>query len=381
MTAAVSTRQAYLRPTWAEIHLKNFQKNLRAVSARLASGVRSLPVLKADGYGHGARELARVAAETADVRQWGFGVSSIEEGISLREAGFKQPVLILGSLFPFDGFESALNYDLTPTLASRLAAQELSRVASKLKRRTPVHVKVDTGMGRIGVSPETALETIREIASQDALRLEGVYTHFAQADSKEETQKQLDRFKPVADAVRRITPRPMIHAANSAAALLSPETHFDLVRPGLALYGLSPAPAADMSAFAPVMEWKTRVVFLKKVQPGAAVSYGGTFRAKRISWLATLPVGYADGYRRGLSNKGQVLVRGARCPVVGRVTMDQIIVDVTDVPGVEVGDETVLIGAQGAERISAEEMAEWADTISYEIVCGVSARVPRVVVP
>ncbi len=381
MTAAVSTRQTFLRPTWAVIHLKSFQNNLRAVSSRLASGVRSLPVLKADGYGHGAREMARAAAEAADVPQWGFGVSSIEEGISLREAGFKQPILILGSLFPFDGFESALKYDLTPTLASRLAAQELSRVAAKLKRCAAAHVKVDTGMGRIGVSPETALETIREISGQDALRLEGVYTHLAQADSPEETRKQLDRFKPVVDAARRLSPRPLVHAANSAAALLSPETHFDVVRPGLALYGLSPAPAADMAGFAPVMEWKTRIVFLKKVQPGTAVSYGGTFRARRVSWLATLPVGYADGYRRSLSNKGQVLVRGKRCPVAGRVTMDQIIVDVTDVPGVEVGDETVLIGKQGAERISAEEMAEWADTIPYEIVCGVSARVPRVAVP
>jgi alanine racemase len=380
MTAAVAAPRAFLRPTWAEIHLNSFRKNLRAFASRLSSGARLLVVLKANAYGHGAAELAKVAAETTGIPLAGFGVSSVEEGIALRAAGFRQPVLILGSLFPFESFETALKYNLTPTIASRSAANELARIAQKLKLRAGVHLKVDTGMGRIGTTPETAFAAMQEIAAHSSLMLEGVYTHFAQGDSKEDVHRQLDKFKSVEEAVRQLVPKALIHTANSAAALLFPETHFDLTRPGLALYGLSPAPQAEMADFSPVLAWKTRVVFLKKVQPGTAVSYGGTFRTQRTSWLATLPVGYADGYRRSLSNKGQVLIRGKRCPVAGRVTMDQIVVDVTDLPKAEVGDEAVLIGTQDGEKITAEEMAGWADTISYEIVCGISARVPRVAV-
>jgi alanine racemase len=349
--------------------------------------VRLLAVLKADGYGHGAASLARAASAPGangagrkpKSSLWGFGVSSVEEGMALREKGLSQRILILGSLFPFESFEAALEHDLTPTVASRAAAQSLAKAAARRRRPVPVHVKVDTGMGRIGMSPERVSEALSVIQQSPGLRLEGLYTHLAQAESAEVTRQQLTLFKTAAQAARRVAPGVLIHAANSAALFHFPESHFDMVRPGLALYGIVPPEDRRSAAFRRVMSWRTRAVFLKTVPPRTPVSYGGTFRTRRRSRLATLPVGYADGYRRALSNRGQVLVKGRRCPVVGRVTMDQIIVDVTDVPPVDVGEEVVLLGSQGRETISAEEMAAWADTIPYEILCGITSRVPRVV--
>jgi alanine racemase len=390
---ALALEKKHFRPTWAEIDEGAFLRNLSVLS-RLAS-VPVIVVLKADGYGHGATLLAKAASEWSARRAavapessaegvvragapvWGFGVSSVEEGIALRDAGLKERVLILGSLFPFDGFEAALERGLTPTVASPAAAQALGKLAGRRGKPCGVHLKVDTGMGRIGVSPKAAAGAARAVAGEGSLRLEGVYTHLAQADSAEATRAQLALFD---EAVAPFRAKGLLrHVANSAAVLAHPEARYDAVRPGLALYGICPSESLRGAAeLSPVMTWKTRAVFLKTVKPGTSVSYGATFKVKRPSRLATLPVGYADGYRRGLSNRGFVLVKGRRCPVVGRVTMDQTIVDVTDVPGVDVGEEVVLLGAQGAERVRAEELAGWCDTIPYEIVCGVSARVPRV---
>lgn len=373
-------RQTFLRPTWAEIDSRAFCRNLIAVARFLRPSVRLIAVLKANGYGHGAIPLAK-AAEHVDAPLWGFGVSSVEEGIGLRSAGLRRPILILGSLFPFESFEAALEHDLTSTVASLAAVRAVAKIASDRKRRARVHVKIDTGMGRIGVAPETAPPVLQTVLQSDSLLLEGVYTHLARADSPEETKKQLALFEQVLRGVRVEGPHALLrHAANSAATLSFPESHYDAVRPGLALYGVYPqddlSPRVDLR---PVMTWKTRVVFVKTVRPGTPISYGGTFRVKRPSRLATLPVGYADGYRRAFSNKARVLVKGRRCPVVGRVTMDQTVVDVTDVPRVDVGEEAVLLGCQGPDKVSAEEMARWAETIPYEILCGISGRVPRVV--
>jgi alanine racemase len=376
--ASPAGRARFFRPTWAEISLTAFQDNLRETARVLGPSVRMIVVLKANGYGHGALALAKSAADLRGVPLWGFGLSSVEEGLALREAGIRQPLLILGSLYPFDSFEAALQSDLTPTVASRRAALALGRIAAALKRRVRVHLKVDTGMGRIGISPEAAGETLQAI-EEGGLQLEGVYTHLARADSRAKTRTQMKEFDRVAALVRRRGLSPMMHAANSAAVFLYPEWHHQAVRPGLALYGVRPAGVRPSRvALRPVLTWKTRIVFLKKARPGIAVSYGSTFRTKRTSWLATLPVGYADGYRRSFSNRGQVLVKGRRCPVVGRVTMDQTVVDVTDVPHVEVGEEVVLLGEQAGNRVLAEDMARWADTIPYEILCGISGRVPRV---
>jgi alanine racemase len=372
----VSARSSFFRPTWAEIDVEAFIANARAL-AGLLSGARMIVVLKADGYGHGAAALARAAA-SAGLPMWGFGVSSVEEGVALREAGLTQPILILGSLFPFESFEPALEHRLTPTVASAAVALELEKVAARIGRRSAVHLKVDTGMGRIGVSPKGAGEVVDAIKSCGRLALEAVYTHLAKSDSADDTRMQLARFDGVLKDVRARGLSPHAHAANSTALIHFPESHYNFVRPGLALYGVPPTPESARSvSLKPVLAWKTRVVFLKSVPSGTPVSYDGTHRVSRPSRLATLPVGYADGYRRALSNKGCVLVKGRRCPVLGRVTMDQTVVDVTDVPQVDVGAEAVLLGAQGAERITANEMASWADTISYEVLCGITNRVPR----
>lgn len=371
---SLAAEKRFLRPTWAEIDQDAFARNLAALS-RLAS-VPVIVVLKADGYGHGAVPLAQAALRSG-ARLWGFGVSSVEEGVALRDGGIKEPILTLGSLFPFESFEAALDYGLTPAVASPAAAQALGRLAAGRGKPCGAHLKIDTGMGRIGVSPKGAAEAARAVLDQKSLRLEGAYTHLAQADSAEATREQLALFDEAVAPFR--TQSLLRHVANSAAVLSRPEARYDAVRPGLALYGIYPSEALRSRVpLTPVMAWKTRVVFMKTAAPGTSVSYGATFKAKRPSRLATLPVGYADGYRRCLSNRGSVLVKGRRCPVVGRVTMDQIIVDVTDAPGVDVGEEVVLLGAQGAERVTAEEMAGWCDTIPYEVVCGVSARVPRV---
>lgn len=362
------------RPTWAEIDLAAFSRNA-AFLARRAGKSRIVAVLKADGYGHGAVPLARLLERRPPARFWGFGVSSVEEGVSLREGGIKGRVLILGSLFPFDSFGAALEFGLTPTIASWASARALAKEAERRGIWSPLHVKVDTGMGRIGMSPATALQTISRMMGLPSLRVGGVYTHLAQAEDAKRRREQIALFKGLVSSLAAKGPAPLFHTANSAGMLLDSQTHFDLVRPGLALYGASPVPG--VRGLSPVMTWKTRVVFLKEVAKGVRVSYGGTWRAPKRSRLATLPVGYADGYRRGFSGKASVLVRGRRCPVAGRVTMDQIVVDVTGLPRVTVGEEVVLMGKQGREEISAGELAEWAGTIPYEIFCGISARVPR----
>lgn len=335
-----------------------------------------MAVLKADGYGHGAVPLAKLLERRPPKNFWGIGVSSVEEGLALRAAGVKRRILILGSLFPFESFAVALENGLTPTVASWASAQAVSRAASRRRLRAAVHVKVDTGMGRIGMTSATAAQTLPRVAALPGLQLEGVYTHLARGEDPRRSREPLSLFDKLISDCRTQGLAPLFHAANSAGMLLSPDSRYDLVRPGLALYGAPPSPR--FQGLAPVLTWKTRVVYLKTVPAGTPVSYGGLWRAPRRARLATLPVGYADGYRRGMTGNAQVLIQGRRCPVVGRITMDQIVVDVTALRGVDVGQEVVLLGAQGRERITADEMAGWAETISYEILCGISGRVPRI---
>jgi alanine racemase len=366
-------QRRFFRPTWAEIDLGAIARNLAAIRARLSPGTKVMFVVKANAYGHGA-EMCALAAERARAADW-LGVSSVEEGVALRDAGARLPILVLGSLYPFESVLAAVAHDLTPIVASLESAKRLAEVALKLRRRVDCHVKVDTGMGRIGAGPEAALDVVRHLAGLKSVRVQGIYTHLANAeDDGAFTAEQLKRFRGVISALEREGLRPpLVHAANSAGAFKRPASRFDLVRPGLAAYGLCPG-------FAPALTLKSKIVFLKIVGKGTPISYGGTWRAKRVSRVATLPIGYGDGYPRALSNRADVLVGGRRCRVIGRVTMDQTMIDATDVPQARVGEDAVLIGAQGRERVEAAELARLCGTIAYETVTGLSTRVPRVAV-
>ena len=365
------------RPTWAEVDLSRIGANARRFRARMPSRTRVLFVVKADGYGHGAVEVSKAALATGAVS--GLGVSSVEEGVILRKAGLRCPILILGSLYPFESTLEAIRHGLTPTVASLDGAARIAQAAERCRRGSArllplrCHLKLDTGMGRIGVRMPAGLEVVGFLSRAEGVRLEGVYTHLARAeDGPAYTRLQLARFAEAVSAMESAGVRGLVrHAANSAAALSHPSSRWDMVRPGLALYGLK-------KGFEPALRWLTRIVFLKSVPAGTPISYGGRWRSRRPSRIATLPVGYADGYPRLLSGKASVLVRGKRCPVVGAVTMDMTMIDATGVPEARVGDEVVLLGRSGREEVSAGELARAASTISYELVSGIMARVPRV---
>jgi alanine racemase len=365
-------RAAGWRPTWAEVELGRLRRNL-AEFRRRSVPAKLLYVVKANAYGHGLVPVARLAEEAG--ADW-LGVSSVEEGVAVREAGVRLPTLILGSLYPFDSFKEAAARGLTPTVASPEAARELMKRGAQEGYRLACHLKMDSGMGRIGMSKAALLQAVEALRPEGAVRAEGVYTHLSCADSDPERSKdQLAAFADAVAAAEAVHGRfAWRHAANSAAALRYPESRWDLVRPGLALYGLLPG-------FEPALSLKTRVVFVKNVPAGARIGYGASWKAKRPSRIATLPVGYADGYPRRLSNKAEVLLGGRRCPVAGMVSMDMLTVDATQLEQCHVGDEAVLLGRQGSEEVDAAELAERAGTIPYEIVTGISARVPRVHLP
>jgi alanine racemase len=359
------------------VDLDALQSNLRRLRRLLPKRVSILFVVKADGYGHGAVRVSKAALESGTID--GLGVSSVEEGILLRDAGLRRPVLILGSLYPFESTLAAVRYNLSVTAASfdgaRLIAQAARRAYGPARRfrRLRCHLKLDTGMGRIGVSWPAGLKVAERLAAAKDVDFAGVYTHFSSADSdSESTAEQARRFREALRELEGAGLRPRLaHAANSAGALLYPEARFDGVRPGLAAYGLWPG-------FKPALSLKTRIVFLKNMKAGMPISYGGRYKTRAASKIATLPIGYADGLPRAVSGKGQVLVRGRRCPIVGAVTMDMTMIDVSSVPEACVGDEAVLIGSQGSEQIQAGELAAWAGTISYEVLTGLKSRVPRV---
>lgn len=371
---------AFYRPCWLAINREALQRNFHAIKSRLSTRTSILAVVKADGYGHGLVRCAKVADQEGAAL---LGVSSLEEGIALRQARVRTPTLVLGSLFPFENFPVLFHYRLTPTIASRDAAIALDRLARRRGRRIAVHLKIDSGFGRIGVqagSGGRAVAFVREVAKRKGLLLEGLYTQFSSADvDAAYTRRQHAAFQDVVAAVRQegIQPR-WVHEANSSALLRFPEAHGSLVRPGIAIYGIAPFRGAErMIRLEPALEWKTRVIYLKTIPAGFRVSYAQTWTARRPTRVATLAVGYADGYPRHLSNKGVVLLRGRRAPVIGRVTMDMMMVDATDVPAVDAGDEAVLIGRQGRERITATELAGLAETNAYELVSRIAARVPR----
>ncbi len=373
------------RPTWAEIDLSRLAANVRKFRQFLPANVQLLAVVKANAYGHGAFEAARVALQAGATM---LGVASLEEGKSLREKGIAAPILILGYTDPRQN-HSLLKMQLTPTILNWETAVALSRLAHSQGKRIAVHVKLDTGMGRLGLNqPREALHFLENTAALPGLILEGVYTHFATADEGDPdfTDYQLQVFKDILKACReKKIAIPLKHAANSAAALKFPATHLDLVRIGIGLYGHYPAgcnPSRNLQEkeylqLLPVMSLKSRIVFLKKVPARTPISYGRTYRSAQETMIATVALGYADGYNRLLSNKGAMLVRGKRAPIAGRVCMDYTMLDVGGITGVREGDEVVACGCQAAAEISAEELARELGTISYEVLCNISKKVPR----
>ena len=363
------------RRVWAEIDLGALQENVRALRAALHAPARLLAVVKADAYGHGAVEVARAAVEAG---AWGLGVATTEEGVELRRGGIRAPVLLLGYTPPEDA-ETAVAHDFSVTVFQLEVARALSRAAAHQPGPAKVHIKVDTGMGRIGVAPADAVGLAREVRALAGINLEGCFTHFATADDPDLriARAQLATFLAVLrDLEAAGVPAGLRHAANSAALLALPEAHLDLARAGIALYGVPPAPhLADRVRLRRVMRVRARVAHVKRVAAGTPISYGHTFRASEATMIATIPVGYADGYLRLLSERGEVLLRGRRLPIAGRITMDQIMVEAGDLP-VAVGDEAELWG----ENLRVEDVADRAQTISYEMLARLGRRVPRLFV-
>jgi alanine racemase len=369
------------RPTWVEIDLGAIANNTRRIKSLVGERVQVLVSLKADAYGHGAVKVARTVLHNGATM---LGVATLSEATPLREAGITAPILVFGYLPPWQ-MREAVRQQVTVTIYTHEAAQALSRAALALDSTVRVHLKVDTGMGRLGVRAEQVDEIValaRTLADLPGLVFEGLYTHLASADAADKTytHMQLQRFQFVLHALEQAGLRPpLVHAANSAATLSVPEARFDLVRPGIAIYGLDPSGEVRVpDTFHPALSFKTQVAQVKLVPEGECIGYGCTYTTTRPTLVATLPVGYADGFRRAPRTWESVLLHGQEAPLVGRVCMDQCMIDVTHLPQTRIGDEVVLIGRQGAATLTAEQVASRLGTINYEVVSEILARVPRV---
>ncbi len=373
--------QSTRRPTWAEIDLAALAHNFRVIRQQVGDEVKILAAVKANAYGHGAVECARrLEAEGVD---W-FGVALPEEGIELREAGIERPILCLGGFWP--GQESLLlRHQMTPVVYRLDLLESLDEAAKDAGVVADVHVKIDTGMGRLGVRADEVPQFMDRLQQYQNIRVDGLMTHLAAADevSKLEfTDEQLRKFDEARESFHEHGFRPTyVHAANSAAAFANPRVRGSLVRPGGSLYGfirdVFPA-SVEAPPLQPLMSLHTRIALLKTVPKGEKLGYGCSFETARDSRIATIPIGYDDGYSRAFSNRGRVIIRGQFAPVVGRVSMDLTLVDVTEVGGVELDDRVTLLGRDGDVSITAEDLGEIAGTISYEITCGISNRVPRI---
>ncbi|OGP75053.1 MAG: alanine racemase [Deltaproteobacteria bacterium RBG_16_50_11] len=370
--------QALGRPTVAEIDLRCLQFNYRQLLKRVPKGVKLLGVVKADAYGHGA---VPISLKLEDLGAEYLGVAIPEEGVELRKGGVKAPILVLGGIYGGE-LDTFIQFNLTPVIFRKDSLALLSKEAERRKKKVKVHLKVDTGMRRLGVPLSLWSSFLKEIKQCPKIEVEGILSHFSMTDEGEEgfTACQWSDFQDaVAMAKTSGISCKYVHMANSATLTAIPSYTGNLARPGIMLYGSYPSPAfRDLIPLKPVMTLKTKIHLLKPVPSGAKISYGGTFVTQRESLIATLPIGYADGYNRLLSNRGEVLIRGKRAPVVGVVCMDFVMVDVTGIPGVTVGDEAVLIGRQGKEEITVEEIAEKVHSISYEVLCSIGRRVPRI---
>ncbi|MBQ8199716.1 MAG: alanine racemase [Lachnospiraceae bacterium] len=368
----------------AYVDLDAIKSNLESIKQNIAEDTKILAVIKCDGYGHGAVQIARELEQIPYV--YGYATATEEESHILRQCGMKKPIVILGYTFP-ESYERIVRENIRPTVFRRDQAEQISEAAVSAGRKVKVHIKVDTGMSRIGIAPDAdGVSFVKYVMDLPGLEVEGIFTHFATADEeeKEPTLKQLQSFCDFCDAVETQCgiKIPLRHCSNSAGVIEYPQANMNLVRAGIILYGLWPsdAVAKDKVGLTPVMTLKSHIVYVKEIEKGTPVSYGGTYVAPDKRKIATIPVGYGDGYPRGLSGKGFVLVHGKKAPIVGRVCMDQFMVDVTDIDSVQEGDEVTLIGMDKEQQLSMEYLGDLSGRFNYELACGLAKRIPRVFV-
>lgn len=370
---------------WAEIDTDAAAYNLNSIKEKINNNTKIIAVIKTDGYGHGAVILSQIYE--CDSRVWGYAVATADEADELARSGVKKPVLILGYAFP-QNYESLIDEDIRLTVFTYEAACGISAAAGRLGKTCRIHIKVDTGMNRIGVKPDAeGIELVKKISQLPYLEIEGIFTHFARADEEDlsKARGQLDAFTGFVSEAERQSgiSIPLKHCSNSAGIVQLPEANLDAVRAGIILYGLYPSnevKAMDKISLKPVLSLKSRIVHVKTVPPGQEISYGGTFITSRATRIATVCIGYGDGYPRSLSNIGQALICGHRAPIIGRVCMDQLMLDVTDIKeDINVGDIVTLIGSDGGENITMEELGELSGRFNYELACDLGKRIARVV--
>lgn len=362
---------------WADIDLDAVRENIKNIQKGLKDGTKTCAVIKADGYGHGAVPIARKIRDMVDF----FAVATIDEAINLRLHNIKNPILIIGYVHPANTI-TAIRNDIRLTVFDLDTALKIAEAARDIGKSAKIHIKIDTGMSRIGFRPcDESIQIIKKIAENEWLEVEGIFTHFFNADSDDQSSayKQLDEFSSFCDLLSDQGVNFAIrHCSNSAAATVMPEANMDMVRLGISIYGLYPSEYIDQIKLRSALSLKSHVVMVKNISAGTTVGYGATFTADKDMTIATIPVGYADGYFRSLSNKGTVLINGRRAPIIGRICMDQFMVDVTDIPDVRQGSEVTLIGKCGDDEITMEEISELAGSFNYEFACDIGKRVPRV---
>ncbi len=382
MTRELQEKLESYQRVWAEVDLDAIWENMVHMKENIAENTKILAVIKTDGYGHGGVPIAKML-EQLDF-MFGYAAATYEEAHVLREAGVKKPILILGYTFPYC-YEELIREEIRPAVYRRDTVEELAAAAEKVGKKAKVHIKVDTGMGRIGITPdEEGLEFVRFLIEHPELEVEGIFTHFAKSDEADKTSAnhQLELFQNFIDKIQTelgIT-IPVKHCSNSAAILEMPQANMDMVRAGITTYGLYPSEevSKDIVPLRAAMSLYSHIVYCKMIHAGQSVSYGGLFTAQKDTRVATIPVGYGDGYPRSLSGRGYVLIHGKRAPILGRVCMDQFMVDISEIPEAMDGDKVTLLGMDGTERITAEELGELSGRFNYEFVCDLGKRIPRV---
>ena len=368
---------------YAKIDLDAIAYNMEQMKQNIRPETKVMAVIKADGYGHGAVQIAEMMERWNYI--WGFAVATLDEAVVLRTEGIQKPILVLGCVFP-DQYMEMLKHEIRMNIYTEEMAESISRMAAREGKTAYMHIKLDTGMSRLGFGiNEQSAETIKRISKMPNVNMEGIFTHFTKADEKEKsfTKKQIQEFVWMTERLKEKNVRfTYEHCSNSAGIIDVPEANFDIVRAGISTYGLYPSEEVDKTnvKLKPALALKSHVAFVKEIESGTPVSYGGTFVAKEKMKIATIPVGYADGYPRSLSNKGYVLIRGKKAPILGRVCMDQFMVDVTQIEGVSFGDKVTMIGKDGNEILPVEVLSELSGRFNYEFVCDLGKRIPRVYV-